>query len=260
MASLDYLRLASFDFNYAKLIAEFMNGWSEQWKRSKWLQYDGWKLGKLFVGVGEQAKKRHMIMSISGCETHKLAEWMHDELSFYATRLDVQRTIEKPKYSSLRRIRSRIQSKNTTLIESPDNDTLYVGSRTSNCFTRLYEKPLDTMYLRLEFELKGKRARSSWGALVHGRTPSHIFEHYLDKSRLPNTVKAWFSEPGDNLSYEFETEQVVRDAKKKLAWLRSLDESINQAMACHEIGSQVRGLVRMWALEADRLDQMDQPV
>ena len=96
MASLDYLRLASYDFNYAKLIAEFMNGWSEQWKRSKWLQYDGWKLGKLFVGVGEQTHRRHMIMSISGSETHKLAEWMHDELSFYATRLDVQRTIEKP--------------------------------------------------------------------------------------------------------------------------------------------------------------------
>ena len=259
MASLDYLRLASYDFNYAKLIAEFMNGWSEQWKRSKWLQYDGWKLGKLFVGVGEQTHRRHMIMSISGSETHKLAEWMRDELSFYATRMDVQRTIEKPKHAELRRIRKSTKSKNTTLIESPENDTLYIGSRTSDCYTRLYEKPLDSMYLRLEFELKGKRARSGWGALVHGKTPSDIFSHYLDKSHLPNTVKSWFSEPEDDLTVEFDTEEATHSARKKLAWLRSLDDSINQAMACHEIGDQARGLIRMWCQEADRLDELDQP-
>lgn len=257
MASLDYLRLASFDFNYSKLIAEFMNGWNEQWKRSKWLQYDGWKLGKLFVGVGEQSHKRHMIMSISGSETHKLAEWMHDQLSFYATRLDVQRTIEKPKHSQLRRIQKSTKTNNCTLIESPENHTLYIGSRTSDCFTRLYEKPLDTMYLRLEFELKGKRARSAWGALVHGKTPSHIFAHYLDKSHLPNTVKAWFSAPDDDLSVEFETERLVQSAQKKLAWIRSLDASINQAMACHEIGVQARAIVHMWSQEADRLDELD---
>ncbi len=257
MASLDYLRLASFDFNYAKLIAEFMNGWSEPWKRAKWLQYDGWKLGKLFVGVGEQSHKRHMIMSISGSETHKLAEWMHDELSFYATRLDVQRTIQRPKHAQLRRIRKSIKDQNTTLIESAENDTLYIGSRTSATFTRLYEKPLDHMYLRLEFELKGKLGRSAWGALVHGKTPSHIFAHYLDKSHLPNAVKSWFSEPQDDLSVEFATEEAVHSAKKKLAWLRSLDDSINQAMACHEIGDQVRAIVRMWAQEADRLDQIE---
>ena len=260
MASVDYLRLASFEFNYAKLISEFMNSWAEHYKPGKWLQYDGWKLGKLFVGVGEQSRKRHMIMSISGPETHKLAEWMHNELSFYATRLDVQRTIQKPKHSQLRRIQKSTKTNNCTLIESPENHTLYIGSRTSDCFTRLYEKPLDTMYLRLEFELKGKRARSAWGAYVHGRTPSDIFTHYLDKSHLPNTVKAWFSEPDDDHSVEFEMEQVTHDAKKKLAWLRSLDDSINQAMACHEIGEQVRGLIRMWAQEADRLDEIDQPV
>ncbi len=260
MASLDYLRLAAFEFNYAKLISEFMNGWEEQWKPAKWLQYDGWKLGKLFVGVGEQAKKRHMIMFISGSETHKLAEWMHDELSFYATRLDVQRTIQKPEHAKLRRIQKSTKTNNCTLIESPENHTLYIGSRTSDVFTRLYEKPLDTMYLRLEFELKGKRGRSAWGALVHGKTTNDIFAHYLDKSHLPNTVKSWFSEPQDDLGVEFEMAQVTQSAKKKLAWLRSLDGSINQAMACHEIGGQVRAIVRMWAQEVNRLDELEQAV
>jgi len=257
VASLDYLRLASYDFFYSSAIASFMKHWPGGWEHSRWLQYKGWRRGEIFVGVGEQGKRRHFLTSASGTTSNELHDFLASWAGLYCTRIDVQRTIEKPKHASLRRIRKSTKTHNTTLIESSENDTLYIGARTSDLFTRLYEKPLDTMYLRLEFELKGKRARTGWGALAHGKTPSDIFTHYLGKSHLPNTVKAWFSEPGDDRSVEFETEQVTHSAKKKLAWLRSLDASVNQAMACHEIGTEARNLIHMWAQEADRLDEVD---
>ncbi len=222
MASLDYLRLASYDFFYSRVIAKFMREWPGKLKPGRWLQYKGWKTESLFVGIGQQEGKQHLIISCSGPPANDLAIFVHNWKGLYCTRLDVQRTIEKPKHSSLRRIRKATKTDNCTLIESKENDTLYVGSRTSDLFTRLYEKPLDEMYLRLEFELKGVRARSAWQAMDHGKTASEVFSHYLGKSKLPETVKVWFREPGDNTEQELENLVKLHSAKKKLKWLRSL--------------------------------------
>lgn len=255
MASLDYLRLAAFEFSFASIISDLMNWYPGGWRSGRWLQYKGWKKESYFVGVGEQAGQRHMVISASGPEANHLEKFMFNYTSFYGTRLDVQRTIPRPKYASLRRIRKATGTENTTLIESQENDTLYVGSRASDCFTRLYEKPLDEMYLRLEFELKGARARSAWGAIIHGKTPSTIFNHYLKKSKLPETVKEWFALPGDESETEMDRAIKIHSAKKKLRWLRSLDASMEKALADHEIGEQVKELVRAWARYADNLDK-----
>jgi hypothetical protein len=232
-----------------------MKEWPGNWKHGQWLQYKGWKRGSLFFGVGEQKDKRHLIISSSGSESNGLAGFVKHWKGLYCTRIDVQRTIERPKHMSLRRIRKATGKANTTIIQSPDNDTLYIGSRTSDIFTRLYEKPLDTMYLRLEFELKGKRARAAWQAISHGKTPSHIFSHYLDASALPDTVGRWFAKPDDDLTFAADKAQVVLDASKKLAWIWSLDQAMERAMNDHEIGVQVREIVRMWNEIADRLDE-----
>lgn len=255
MASLDYLRLASFDFNYASLIAEFMTRWPGTFKQGRWLQYKGWKADSLFVGVGEQGGKQHMVISASGSVANDLARWMDNDKTFYCTRLDVQRTIERPRQASLARIRAQTRTKNSTLIQSKDNDTLYVGSRESDCYTRLYEKILDDVWLRLEFELKGPRARAAWGAMRHGKTPSHIFAHYLRKCKLPDRVKGWYAEAGDEQSLEADRQIVERGDRLKLKWLMSLDGSIERAMASHEIAEQVKELVRAWAKVADDLDR-----
>lgn len=255
MASLDYLRLASFDFNYASLIAEFMTRWPGKFRHGRWLQYKGWKCDSLFVGVGEQAGKQHMIISASGSTANDLARWMDNDRTFYCTRLDVQRTIERPRQASLARIRTQTRTKNTTLIQSKDNDTLYIGSRESAFYTRLYEKILDDIWLRLEFELKGSKARSAWGGMLHGKTASHIFAYYLRKSKLPDRVKAWYSEVGDDQSFEADRQIVEHGDRAKLKWLMSLDDAIGKAMTNHEIGEQVKELVRAWAKVAENLDK-----
>ncbi len=255
MASLDYLRLASYTFFYSSVIAKFMNEWPGKMKPGRWLQYKGWKTESLFVGVADQEAKRHLVISCSGAASNDLADFVKDWKGMYCTRIDVQRTIEKPKHSSLRRIRKATQTENTTLVQSKDNDTLYVGSRTSDCYTRLYEKPLDETYLRLEFELKGKRARSAWLAMAHGKTASTIFVHYLNKSKLPTRVKEWYTETADKNEDDFEMANVIHSARKKLRWLRSLDACMEKAMNDHEIGEEVRELVQSWASFAGKLDK-----
>ena len=97
---------------------------------------------------------------------------------WYATRVDVQITIPQPKIS-LEKIHKSLGKKKTTLISSEANQTLYVGARTSDVFTRLYEKPLDKMYLRLEFEIKGGSARAVWESIRGGTTIGQIFNYYL---------------------------------------------------------------------------------
>lgn len=232
-----------------------MNDWPGEMRPGRWLQYKGWKTESLFIGAGEQEGKRHLIISCSGAASNDLAVFVKDWKGLYCTRLDVQRTIKKNRQSSLRRIRKATRTENTTLIQSKDNDTLYIGSRSSDCFTRLYEKPLDEMYLRLEFELKGKRARSAWLAMVHGRTASTIFVHYLNKSKLPNRVKSWYTEPSDKNEKSYEEAETLHSAKKKLRWLRSLDACMEKAMGNHEIGEQVKELARSWAEYANKLDK-----
>ncbi len=232
-----------------------MKEWPGKMKPGRWLQYKGWKTESLFVGAGEQDGKRHLIISCSGMAANDLALFVMNWKHLYCTRLDVQRTVENPKYSSLRRVRKATKTKNTTLIQSRDNDTLYIGSRTSDCFTRLYEKLLDDMYLRLEFELKGKRAKAAWLAMQHGKTPSTVFVHYLNKSKLPSTVKQWYFEPSDKSEEDYEEAVVLYSAKKKLRWLRSLDVCMGEAMANHEIGEEVKELVRGWAKFAEHLDK-----
>lgn len=255
MASLDYLRLATFDFFYATATSEYMRNWPGGWEPSRWLQYKGWRREAIFLGVGEQAGKRHFVTSASGTASNDLADFVRTWRGLYCTRIDLQRTIVQPKHAQLRRIRVATDCKNTTLIQSRENDTLYIGSRASDLFTRLYEKPLDTMWLRLEFELKGKRSRAAWRAFTEGVTPSQIFAHYLEKSKLPDQAKAWFAEPDDDLTFKADREAVLDDAKKKLTWLRSLDESMELAMGSHEIGEQVKMLVRAWSRFADKLDR-----
>lgn len=232
-----------------------MNDWPGKMKPGRWLQYKGWKTESLFVGAGEQDGKRHLIISCSGAASNDLAIFVQEWKGLYCTRIDVQRTIKKNRQSNLRRVRKATRTENTTLIQSKDNDTLYVGSRTSDCFTRLYEKPLDDMYLRLEFELKGKRARAAWLAMQHGKTASTIFVHYLNKSKLPDTVKGWYSEPSDRDEEDFEEAEVLHSARKKLRWLWSLDACMERAMANHEIGEEVKELVRSWAEFAEHLDK-----
>ncbi len=257
---IDYLRLASWRADaYIETMQLLMEAWPKGWLRGKWLQYTGWRKEGVFIGRGEQNRKAHTIVNMSGALGQ---EWYTSFTAWdvwYCTRIDLQRTIRTPLASNenLSLIRDDCNTKKTTLIESEENDTLYLGSRTSDKFTRLYEKVLDETYLRLEFELKGSRSRAAWEAIRAGETNDKIFYFYLERSSLPERIKFEYGEKGEIATDLAMRLQIEKDEEKTLKWIMSLDDSMAKNMASHGIGEQVKVLVRAWSKYADYLDMAE---
>jgi len=254
---LDYLRLGSWDIGlYAKFVARFMRDNPGEWKQSGWLQYRGWGKKSLFIGQGEQKRKAHMIINISGAAAQEHYRQFVDIGELYCTRIDLQVTRPLPaKYTGLRVIRQACTSTNNTLIESRDNDTLYIGSRSSELFVRLYEKVLDEKYLRLEFELKGGRARQAWLAIRDGEDLRSIYNYYVKRSRLPWGTQQHYLYNSISATSRAMVAETTISAKHRLEWIINLDASMMKAMGDHTIGEQTKTIVRAWARYADKLDR-----
>lgn len=253
---LDYIRIATWDYmQYTDILARLMKNWPFKWEQGRWLQYRGWRKEELFIGHGEQNGKHHCIIQTSGSLSDRVIKTLLSLEGWYCTRLDIQVTLFCPKEFKLAWVRDQCRTKNTTLIESKENDTLYLGSRTSDIFTRLYEKISTEKLLRLEFELKGLRARAAWESLMLGEYAQAIFLYYLRSSKLPNDIIEMYE------NYDVaSTKHAMRlihehDTEKVLKWITSLSDSIEENMANHEIGESVKVLVRSWAKLADKLDR-----
>lgn len=256
-SALDFLRLATWDISeHTFLLADILSSKPGELVPGKWLQYHGWRRDGFFIGTGEQKQKRHSIVNISG----HLADSQFEQLlpidTYYATRIDIQITIPRPRGLYLSDVYQELTADQlkTSLIQSELNDTLYLGARTSDVFVRLYEKPLDKIYLRLEFEFKGKVARAIWRALQHGSMVDQVFQHYLEKSRLPEWVKKHYFDAHDGETAFAIKKEIEKSDEKKLAWLQSIDASVRQALYNDNIGEQVGMLVMSWANEAANVD------
>lgn len=254
--ALDWLSLGSWSLKaYTDAHAILRRELGGTWKPKRWLNYDGFGFDGAYVGRGMQRKQPHYMIRVSG----RYADVTYSKLlgiEAYATRLDLQVTIPAPGDHLLPDIHKRTSSKTKTLIDGYENDTLYVGNRASDIFCRLYEKLLDTLYLRLEFELKGDRSRAAWIALADETlTPESIFEYYLSRSPLPDDIKQLYITGATVPASRIMREQMTKDAQNKLAWIRGLDGALIQAMADHEIGEDVKAIVRYWAMRADNLDK-----
>ena len=212
-------------------------------------------LGEFFIGLGTQNRKQHTIAGVSGYLSQRMLKSLMTRASWYATRIDVQTTIYCPDDLVLSDVRDRCETKNTTLIESRFNDTLYLGSRESEIFTRLYEKPIFDKLLRLEFELKGGRARTAWAALCKGETVEAVFLYYLRKCKLPSETAELFENYSLDATAEIMNQIKGHDNAKVLKWIESLDSSIEKHMSNHQIGESVKTIVRAWAKFADKLDE-----
>jgi hypothetical protein len=255
-AHLDYLRLATWNTTaYAHMAAEIMRVWTWDYQPGKWLQYSGHRAKSFFMGSGEQDKRRHHVVSASG----SLAERMRKSLmlfdGFYATRVDLQMTIEKPTWVDLGKLHKSLGKKKTTLISSEENDSLYFGNRESDKFARLYEKPLsDKTFLRLEFELKGKMAAGSWNAMLGGESVGNVYKRLLIQSILPIKFMNMFENADDSATDKALRAEIEHDNQKTLKWIMSLDNCMRRHINNHEIGDQVIEIIRSWSIEAHQVD------
>jgi hypothetical protein len=252
---IDFLRLGSWNWEaYPKTLSDLMEHWPGEWKQKHWLQYKGWQKEGFFIGHGLQNGRRHHIISISGNLAHKTYKSLIGRNYWYATRIDLQVTLLRPNDVSLPEVHARVGKIKSTLITSEKNDTLYLGTRTNPFFTRLYEKPLGQMYLRLEFELKGHRAKDAWLALGHGRAPNEIFQYYLTKVKLPDDIKKYYEDAEWDTTELASRAEIDTDNQKILDWLYSLDKAMYRHMSNHDIGEQVGEIIMSWANFAKAID------
>lgn len=248
--SVDYIRLATFNFQtYLAISAAMRRKWVG-WRKSRWLQYamERSQDGPSY-GLAEQQKRPHGIFEASGIEAHIFLTWIittqephHHEL--YCSRIDLQRTkAMSPKLDYTKAYKRALKPKQVIL--SPDGNTLYIGNRESDSFWRVYQKTQTQD--RVEVELKGNQAKKAFRSIIGGHKPSQLYDYYLSKSRLPKTVVEQFFGGQDPLDSDVMTEQLPEDLESTFLWLASLDSLIYKMTNDHDYGDRTRVLVKRWA-------------
>jgi hypothetical protein len=104
-------------------------------------------------------------------------------------------------------------------------DTLYVGTRTSELFRRIYVKPIEGKdYVRFELEYKGNLARALWerGDVSDRAAQEDLFRHQFNA--LPSKVQRWlqpFLARAGQGSGEFVPVHRRTDEEKAVEWFAS---------------------------------------
>lgn len=189
-SSLDWLTLTSWDSKAMRRIGDDMLRMcgckSEPSRSAKVMQYEGnlWVSQSIFMGVARQGANPHLMIRVSGegADTVLPAVWANKSAvmarDVTATRIDVQLTLPSVSQDSehiamayrsmAQAMREKVKGANpygsrVTLIDGEDGEcTLYVGSRQSERYTRIYQKKSEDgeVFTRLEVEVKGELAKS----------------------------------------------------------------------------------------------------
>lgn len=252
-AYIDYIRLASWDDSESLRMFGQVRKLSSHWRNARWLQYKGHRSSHYFYGAGEQTGKRHYVFEGSGPFSVELFNIALDFPSIYCTRIDVQVTIDHPNDYDPHEtylLQKQISKRQCSIVQSDSGSTIYFGSRSGDTFARLYEKTIDeSQFLRLEFEIKGNKARSAYLQMKEGTNASDVFLHYLNKVKMPDYVKEWYSVPESGIVY-WELER-IHHADKQLEWLSSLGNTIVRMGNDHYQGTMVRALLDDWQKRID---------
>lgn len=252
---IDYFAIATFDtIAYYKLSAVIERKWS-QWKPRKWLQYKGRKnIDKLFHGMGEQQKRAHCVIRVSGSFSHEFYTWFMAwpevaRYAFYCTRMDLQRTQTQPTKEYRHVAYKRLRGKKS-LIRSDTGTTLYIGARTSETFWRIYDKTEKA--LRCEVEIKGSMAKRVFLALSGGETISGVWNRTILRSKVPKVYVEYFRANGDAAVIPaIETEP---DLATKVDWLATLDSLVYKLVKDDDVGERATTIIARWADYAELLD------
>lgn len=260
-AKLDWLTLTSFE-QYA------YGTWKDLFPResmqdAKVLQYVGKSVrmlnGSAFIGTAMQGLRAHHMLRLSGGSSHMAL--FDDPLSRLtpgildgwakATRADIQLTIlwDGDAHDDMWRAFNRLQraSSGTVGWAESQNErwgklaTLYIGSRTSQQFMRLYMKPdEDNMRVRVELELKGNKAASAIRQCVR-RDGQSMLDSWLLNHMQKNGDEIFT--PFINALSGVQPERIVSDARdepKTKQWLiQSVLPAFTRYIMSHDADPEV---------------------
>lgn len=254
---IDWLTLATYNFpKYTESVAAIRRQYPGTWKHAKWLQYEGFKHQEypVFYGHALQSNDReHYILRVSGTfasEFWRLFERYGYADHWYCTRIDLQRTMDIPEWWKVRELHDALAGEgfNVSIIQSATGNTLYLGARTSDRFTRFYEKDLLKPMLRLEIELKGRYSRLAYQLLLEGATIADIYAENLRALKLPENMERDYL-PDDANDVEWTLAERIVTIEKKLEWLQTLIPTFAKLANDHDIGSQVRDIFHSLSLQ-----------
>lgn len=256
----DYLTLTSFT-KHDEMLASFADLYRlEHANEVKINGYSGHQWEGLFFGTGRQKDRPHYILKASGDSAHDIL-WRTGKLMVKCTRIDLQVTIPRPVnfeplklYDILASIDTEWPSRRLvpTIIKSGDGfDTIYVGSRTSDRFARIYIKA-DYKgrpdYLRFEMEFKGLMAEAVRDAIVEDRATAKTILR-AEVRRLPfaasRALRAFDKVlEGDMTKIRPEA---VYGQNRTLDWLENqVEPTIFRMLHSHEHGDRMREILNRW--------------
>lgn len=243
----DWLTICTYNFKAYTDAAAFIRhaNPSAKWTGKRWLQYAGFHDdANAFYGHAIQSNdKEHYVVKISGFAANAFLEIIRNEKfasNFYCTRLDVQRTRKPPKWWKPRELKDWLTDEGSkcSLIESDTGNTIYIGSRESGRFCRIYEKVYETKYLRLEIELKSDHSRAAYYGILGGASIDSIYNHHLDLLPLFKSAQNDYLSP-HGVAIDLMKIEHDSSAEKQLNWLKTLVPKFSMMANDHSIGEQV---------------------
>lgn len=255
--AIDYLSLSTYNqTDFDKITTDFLSC-DVQPEDTQRMQYLGQTQarddGSIFWGTAEQRGMRHYLIQVSGSMADRVATavlMLGDKLAdISVTRIDLQLTIERPDWyksrSYLDTLRGDVWSgrqRKVTLIDNYGNDTVYIGSRQSDRFARLYVK--ESKWLRMEFEYKKDRANSVWGAIVrHGKEKAAqgiLFGELADLPKHPiNSLLKGYLRGAERI-----TPTLVKPVSARYKWfVKQCVPAIVTLLNDHDSGESTRAIL-----------------
>lgn len=213
-AQIDYLTLTTYEDDIVQLFHEWMKQEHETAERidgrelkqrlsSNRRGYRGptfslESMGDCFIGIGVQEEREHYMMQVSGqWAGHAFTEFrtlLKDDNLLRCTRIDVQITVLEPidwdqfRFLADMKDVGRATGWKESLGDTGFLATVYVGSRESDRFIRLYEKEAERVrYLRYEVEFKSDRAQAIAHRYARGTLClSGVMRYEIERMRHQN--------------------------------------------------------------------------
>lgn len=272
-ARCDWVTLTTFDHSQQIMGALGSLYLAEDSKRVKIGGYEGALWEGLFYGTSQQRGKFHFMMRGSG-EDAETIFWRTSEIDANCTRLDLQITIDIPAGYESRKLYDALANKDTSwparvrgvsIIQSGDKlDTIYIGSRTSERFFRIYVKPDvsgNPAYLRFEVEFKKSMARAIRHALIE-KTHNHnsILKSELNRlPRLDNVALLALSEilgmAGANIK-----PATVYGQNNTIDWLETqVEGSVLRMLHSHQHGDRMKMILLRWLGNVREPEDVENP-
>lgn len=268
----DYLRTTTFDSDMMEKMAKIFQTMSINMpikSLAKNMQYVGYRIEQLYLGKGKQRGQQNMMLEASGATAEDVIKEYReldrcDLLPIGVPRLDVQFTIERIETDeNLSALGNRIREMQELHIKNPakrpkirlrdnskiENDnTVYVGSRTSDRMVRIYDKKINNKeYIRYEIEYHDKVAGSAFNELMRDEHAANglLRGDMARFVRYSTTVqRLWESIPTEESILPTLAIRDQSDENKRLEYLEFMARAMARRLTLEGFGPEVEFILK----------------